>query len=428
VAVAALQPGIDPVGACVGVRGVRIQAIVRELNEEKIDVIEWNPDPAEYIAKALSPARVVGVFLDKMAKGAKTATVVVPEDQLSLAIGRDGQNARLAAKLTAWRIDIKSLPEAAADAIHKLQNQEPTEEPIEQEPELIAQVEHILAKKSEGRPITPEEYQVLTRFVVGAEKIALEQRQAEKMARRERLDSIRASIPKNAFETPLDDLGIPVRFSILLGGEGYSTVGDLMYQLLQDSDVILGLNGMGPKALAEIQEVLDVYRAENPVEEPEPDEVETTEAEIQAEPTLEAAEVSPMSEIEPTGISVPDTPSTEEGAEPMAVDDEPAAVKELEKTPFEGEASVETSEEPAKQDTSASVEISFDDWEAIKELAVEDEIEVDEEDDEVSSKDKKKKKGKKRHTEMEYDPDLDRMVVKRKHKREGKDPWMDNWD
>ncbi|RPI34891.1 MAG: transcription termination/antitermination protein NusA [Chloroflexota bacterium] len=116
VAVAALQPGVDPVGACVGIRGVRIQAIVRELNDEKIDVIEWNADPSAYIAKALSPARVNGVYLNEHAKGAKTATVVVPEDQLSLAIGRDGQNARLAAKLTSWRIDIKSLPEAASDA------------------------------------------------------------------------------------------------------------------------------------------------------------------------------------------------------------------------------------------------------------------------------------------------------------------------
>jgi len=106
VAVSALQAGVDPVGACVGMRGVRIQAIVRELNDEKIDVIEWNPDPSGYIAKALSPARVTGVYLDEHTKGTKTATVVVPEDQLSLAIGRDGQNARLAAKLNAWRIDI----------------------------------------------------------------------------------------------------------------------------------------------------------------------------------------------------------------------------------------------------------------------------------------------------------------------------------
>ena len=121
VAVAALQPAVDPVGACVGIRGVRIQAIVRELHDEKIDVIEFDPDPAAYIAKALSPARVTGVYLNEHAKGTKTATVVVMEDQLSLAIGRDGQNARLAAKLTGWRIDIKSLVEAAADALHRLQ-------------------------------------------------------------------------------------------------------------------------------------------------------------------------------------------------------------------------------------------------------------------------------------------------------------------
>ncbi len=91
VAVSALQPGIDPVGACVGIRGVRIQAIVRELNDEKIDVIEWSSDAAVYIAKALSPARVSGVYLNEESRGAKTATVVVPEDQLSLAIGAMGK-------------------------------------------------------------------------------------------------------------------------------------------------------------------------------------------------------------------------------------------------------------------------------------------------------------------------------------------------
>ncbi len=96
VAVSATQAGVDPVGACVGVKGVRIQAIVKELHDEKIDIIEWNPDPVVYISKAISPARVSGVYLSD---GEKTATVVVMEDQLSLAIGRDGQNARLAAKL-----------------------------------------------------------------------------------------------------------------------------------------------------------------------------------------------------------------------------------------------------------------------------------------------------------------------------------------
>ncbi len=118
VAVSATQPNVDPVGACVGIKGVRIQAIVKELHDEKIDIIEWNPDPVLYISKAISPAKVSGVYLNE---AEKTATVVVMEDQLSLAIGRDGQNARLAAKLTGWRIDIKSLTEASGDAILKLQ-------------------------------------------------------------------------------------------------------------------------------------------------------------------------------------------------------------------------------------------------------------------------------------------------------------------
>lgn len=105
VAVAARQEGIDPVGSCVGMRGIRIQNIVNELNGEKIDVVQWSPDPKEFIANALSPAQVVEVHLDE---GDRAAIVIVPDKQLSLAIGREGQNVRLAAKLTGWRIDIKS--------------------------------------------------------------------------------------------------------------------------------------------------------------------------------------------------------------------------------------------------------------------------------------------------------------------------------
>ena len=105
VAVAAVQEGIDPVGSCVGMRGVRIQNIVTELSGEKIDVIPWDPDPAVFVASALSPAQVQRVDISDEDK---TATVIVPERQLSLAIGREGQNARLAARLTGWRIDIKS--------------------------------------------------------------------------------------------------------------------------------------------------------------------------------------------------------------------------------------------------------------------------------------------------------------------------------
>ena len=114
IAVAAKQEGIDPVGCCVGLRGIRIQNIVSELNGEKIDVVMWNPDTAAFIASALSPAHIVSVELNKEEQA---ATVVVPDKQLSLAIGKEGQNARLAAKLTGWRIDIKSASAAEAERL-----------------------------------------------------------------------------------------------------------------------------------------------------------------------------------------------------------------------------------------------------------------------------------------------------------------------
>jgi transcription termination/antitermination protein NusA len=113
VAVAALQAGVDPVGSCVGMRGVRIQSIVNELNGEKIDVVEWSKDERTFIANALSPAKVTNVILNPTTE---SATVIVPDQALSLAIGKEGQNARLAAKLTNWRIDIRSETEAAEDA------------------------------------------------------------------------------------------------------------------------------------------------------------------------------------------------------------------------------------------------------------------------------------------------------------------------
>ena len=236
VAVAALQPGVDPVGACVGLRGVRIQAIVRELNDEKIDVIEWSPDPANYIAKALSPARVAGVYLNEQSKGAKTATVVVPEDQLSLAIGRDGQNARLAAKLTAWRIDIKSLPEAASDALYKLQTDTNFATIAEHETETVPQVEIILAKKAEGRPVTPEEYTVLTQFVDRVERGLILQRQSEKKAEEDRIQVAGANIPEEAFAIKIEDFQITDRLYAVISEAGFQTVGDLMLQFRLDLD------------------------------------------------------------------------------------------------------------------------------------------------------------------------------------------------
>jgi N utilization substance protein A len=112
IAVISHAQGVDPVGACVGPRGSRVRMVVSELRGEKIDIIPYNDEPARFVAKALSPARVREVHVDDEGK---QATVIVPDDQLSLAIGREGQNARLAARLTGWRIDIKSESEFAAE-------------------------------------------------------------------------------------------------------------------------------------------------------------------------------------------------------------------------------------------------------------------------------------------------------------------------
>ncbi len=114
VAVSSRESGLDPVGACVGPKGSRVRMIVGELRGERIDVIPWSEDAATYVASALSPAKVDRVLADT---DTHTATVIVPNDQLSLAIGKEGQNARLAAKLTGWRIDIKSAATAAEQGI-----------------------------------------------------------------------------------------------------------------------------------------------------------------------------------------------------------------------------------------------------------------------------------------------------------------------
>jgi transcription termination/antitermination protein NusA len=115
VAVSSREPGLDPVGACVGPKGSRVRMIVSELRGERIDVVPWSEEPSQYVAMALSPAKVDRALIDE---DTHTATVIVPDDQLSLAIGKEGQNARLAAKLTGWRIDIKSASIAAEQGLY----------------------------------------------------------------------------------------------------------------------------------------------------------------------------------------------------------------------------------------------------------------------------------------------------------------------
>jgi N utilization substance protein A len=147
VAVMATLPGVDPVGSCVGMRGMRIQNIVTELAGEKIDVVEWSGNLRTYISNALGPAKVQSVILEE-ASNIKTAIVIVPDRQLSLAIGKAGQNARLAAKLTGWRIDIKSETEAHAEGLDLLAAEQAQLAAGEQD--LLSMAEKILRDKDES--------------------------------------------------------------------------------------------------------------------------------------------------------------------------------------------------------------------------------------------------------------------------------------
>ncbi|OQY81704.1 MAG: hypothetical protein B6D40_10420 [Anaerolineae bacterium UTCFX3] len=369
VAVLATQPGVDAVGACVGIKGVRIQAIVRELHDEKIDIIQWDADPVTYISKAISPARVSGVYLSENSEGNKTATVVVGEDQLSLAIGRDGQNARLAAKLTGWRIDIKSLPEAAADTIQKFKDNPELAARLPGLEETIPAVEEILLKKAENRPVTPEEFAQLTQFVDRVERGAVQIKEEAARVEDEQAAAVRAEIPAGAFNVRLDDSGIKDHVVVILTEAGYETVGDLMVALKTDANKVLGLAGVGPKAMQNIEESLAALTFPEPEK---PVEAETQpEVEKEAEAAAEAAEL-----VQPVEAVV--------------------EAKEVE-------------EPPAMKDGVSLEEMFAFKPETFTTAGAEEESEGD--------KKKGKKKGKKKSVELEYDETLGEVVSRKKHKR-----------
>ena len=337
VAVSALKPGVDPVGACVGIRGVRIQAIVRELSDEKIDVIEWNPNTEEFIAKALSPARVLSVFLNKEADGMPTATVVVPEDQLSLAIGRNGQNARLAAKLSGWRIDIKGLFEAVSDTLFKIQNDPRYTQYQELEAGSIPRIETILEKKAEGRPIPPEEYRELHHFNNRVESGLIEERREITKQQQARIHAAKGAVPDDAYDLPIMTLGLPTKVENLLDEAGLTNVGELAYRLLLVPKSISDIDGIGPAYVQQIESALEVMIGYEPLS----DEYDIDEelilpgmsAEKDQEPAEEAEDVeeAPESETEESPDEEAEAPETEQEV-PEAEDAADAAAIEEETT------------------------------------------------------------------------------------------------
>jgi len=285
VAVAAVQEGIDPVGSCVGMRGVRIQNVVNELGGEKIDIVEWSPDTRTFIANALSPAKVVNVYLEEDSPHGKTATVIVPDDQLSLAIGKEGQNARLAAKLTGWRIDIKSVSEAAKEALRKAEGV-PTI--ATEQKDLLALAEEILRRGEEARP-TIEEMKVLERTIEAVEEAVAEAATPERMT--------------------LKELGLSTRVRRRLERAGITVVADLLERLAQGEEEMLTIPNFGPKSLAEVKEKLrekgflpaeeERPAVQEAVEEEAPPEEAVAEEAVPKEAPGEEAKVEGAEELEP---------------------------------------------------------------------------------------------------------------------------------
>lgn len=364
VAVSALKPGVDPVGACVGIRGVRIQAIVRELSDEKIDVIEWNPNTEEFIGKALSPARVLSVFLNKESDGMPTATVVVPEDQLSLAIGRNGQNARLAAKLCGWRIDIKGLFEAVSDTLFKIQDNPKYAQFQDLEASTIPRIEAVMAKKAEGRPISPEEYRELHNFNNRIESGLIKERQEVSKQQQARIHAAKAAVPDDAYDLPIMTLGLPTKVENLLNEADFTNVGELAYRLLLVPEMINDIDGIGPASIKQIESALEVMIGYQPlseeydiVEEIVLDEESTgkDEEEDLAEGDGEKEETPADSTAEDEGESEPEEPLAEGTVEEDVTAEDTSEEEEVEADDADepeppAEVEQESEEEPEEAD------------------------------------------------------------------------------
>ncbi len=433
VAVAALQDGIDPVGACVGMRGIRIQNIVKELHDEKIDVIEWNPDHEEFIAKALSPARVRGVYLDDDPDLGRTAIVIVPDDQLSLAIGKEGQNARLAAKLTGWRIDIKSVTESVTTGLDQIDSPE-LADLQETHAELIANARRIMEKKDAGLTVMPEDFSALGAFAHLVERRFMDIRAALLEARMEELNAVKQTLPEHAFDIPIEQLALPHDvIEVLMPLEN---AGELMLHFLSNEEKLRRmLRRYGDTVLNDVQEALDavVYADllgdmdDFDLEEMEDNEALETEAAevVEVSDAAEVGEASapatdgslaPVSEdgdeAEDDADIVPDAAFPDEFVPEESVEPKPRRVVRRAASQADEESPAAASPTPAASPVPVGAE------------ADEDFDDDDEDDDDKGSQ--KKKKERQQRRQLIYDEEIGEMVVKRRRKSGRKrEDWND---
>jgi N utilization substance protein A len=311
---------------------------------------------------------------------------------LSLAIGRAGVNARLGAKLTNWRIDIKSLVEAASESLLRLQSDVDLKDLAKTEDEILPQIENILLKKEETRPVTPEEYQILTSFIQRVQGEIVSRQEAIRQAYREQLAEIREHIPSTAYDVDLAELDLSTRVLNLMKEAGFETAGRVYEQLELDKNVILELPGVGPKAVEELTEKVMNYTYPEPEVEPEPEIIEEP---AEVEEVLEVVDVEEVeAEVE---VEAPD--------EPTPLEAPPAEIAEPEIS--EDEAPVQTMEE------------------ALESMADVLDVDLVEAGEEEALEEPEKKETKVQTRYLEYDPETGEMVVHRRRKPGRAADWED---
>ncbi len=396
VAVAALQDGVDPVGACVGMRGIRIQNIVRELHDEKIDVIEWNPDHHIFIAKALSPARITEVFLDDDPDTGRTAIVLVSEDQLSLAIGREGQNARLAAKLTQWRIDIKGEIETIQEALASSD----TETIKGIGGEQLREITRILDKRETGLTIMPEEFATLSRFAVEIERAAFSKRQARREERLRKLADARAALDPQLFKMDIENLNLS---DLLLNAlKPLQNIGEVQTRFTLDEDPLRHILERLGEDVSSLQEQIRAGLAL---------------AEMNLATKVEEPEIArPEETTTVDGFAMDEQPDTDE--EKATLEDSPEEKREGQvTTPQTNTLEVETKTDPISEPLARPEHLQGSARRFVVPTPV-DTVDEEEMEDEVEEfdNDKTAKKDRQQRRQLIYDEELGKTVVRRLRK------------
>lgn len=422
VAVSARQVGIDPVGACVGMRGIRIQTISNELHGERIDVVQWDDDPETFISNALSVPSIVSVTLDEHNTGGRTASVAVLDEHLSLAIGRSGQNARLAAKLTNWRIDIQGATEAAMWSLEQVNQTPELLDALRSKAALIPQLAAVMRTHETDRyPYTDEERKIIGTVIKAVHQAIIAKRDAERPgssqararqraqrhADAERVKAkqeAQARVPRGAYKVPLKDLDLSEKVYSHLIASGLESVGGVMEKLAVGDEPLLMINGIGVKALREVKDAvqssgLQLLTLDDAQEEPDVAEVATEEAVAEA---------------------TPETDTTVDIEEPAELDEltTETASPDVEEEPVEDSDEMAPEEPATPEEAGDSEDLTL----SLDELAYVEDNDSEKEVTDTPSRGRREKK-QRRRTVVYDDASGETFVVRKR--RGGSDSWED---